>query len=267
MTGRFAVASPPEVQTLTVRQSSVSGERSGAPEKFSSSGRVGGRKPACGARPVNAVQSRTPAHGAGAPGRQEPVRHPPSKRHTGIVLNARTSSSTRVPSTLPDTVSTMLFTSAPLFPDRHRWRFGRDGWQVNPARDPTRAVRRNATSPLGSVTFRRHRTRSAARHENTRKNRRDSVSCRTRPAVESETDDQAPGEIPGLPGSPGATALHRHRDLLPRTGRHKTPGTSTSASLACRSTAVSPTVPARAMAHARCASNRRCCAGSIPSRG
>ena len=45
ITGRFA-ASQPGVQTFTVRQSSVSGEPSAAPEKFSSSGRVAGRNPA-----------------------------------------------------------------------------------------------------------------------------------------------------------------------------------------------------------------------------
>ena len=39
-------------QTFRVRQSSVSGEVSGAPEKSAKSGRLGGRKPCCGAWPV-----------------------------------------------------------------------------------------------------------------------------------------------------------------------------------------------------------------------
>ena len=61
---------------MTVRQSSVSGEGSAAPEKFSNSGRVGGRRPACGALPAKAEQSRTlvhPATGCGGRKRLAPA--------------------------------------------------------------------------------------------------------------------------------------------------------------------------------------------------
>ncbi len=68
MTGRFAPCSGPGDQTLRVRQSSVSGEVSGGPEKSASSGRGVGRRPACGAWPVYSSTSRTPAHGAGLRG-------------------------------------------------------------------------------------------------------------------------------------------------------------------------------------------------------
>src|SRR5580698_6045181 len=64
ITGRFAAGSHPGVQMFTVRQFSVSGDGSAAPEKFSSSGRVGGRRPACGALPENSEQSRTPDQAA-----------------------------------------------------------------------------------------------------------------------------------------------------------------------------------------------------------
>ena len=67
MTGRFAASSPGD-QTLRVRQSSVSGDVSGGPEKSASSGRVAGRSPCCGACPVYSSASRTPAQGAGLRG-------------------------------------------------------------------------------------------------------------------------------------------------------------------------------------------------------
>ena len=52
ITGRFAPSVVLGVQTCRVRQSSESGDVSGAPENVSSSGRVPVRKPACGARPA-----------------------------------------------------------------------------------------------------------------------------------------------------------------------------------------------------------------------
>ena len=55
----------PGVQTLTVRQSSVSGDVSGGPEKSANSARGTGAIPACGARPEKLRQSRLPDHGAG----------------------------------------------------------------------------------------------------------------------------------------------------------------------------------------------------------
>ncbi len=52
ITGRRAALSAAGVQTFSVRQSSVSGEASGGPEKFTISARGAGPSRACGACPA-----------------------------------------------------------------------------------------------------------------------------------------------------------------------------------------------------------------------
>src|SRR5262249_443776 len=64
ITGRLPTGAGLGVQTFSVKQSSLSGDGSAAPEKSASSGRPAAREVDCGDFAVYSVASRTPLHDA-----------------------------------------------------------------------------------------------------------------------------------------------------------------------------------------------------------
>src|SRR5215470_17007433 len=102
MTGRLP-APRPGVNTLRVRQSSLSGTASRAPPRPASSGRCLRSGGDCGACPAHVSALRTPAHGSGLRGAMKRAR-PPVGAPYGTPLKALTPSAA-TPRILPDVVS------------------------------------------------------------------------------------------------------------------------------------------------------------------
>ena len=103
MTGRLP-ASRPGVHRLSVRQSSLTGTLSGVPDRRDTSGRRW-PKNACRRMPSPVDSLTHPAPRSRLLRRHEPVRAWPSRRRTGIPLNALIPSTT-APRILPEVVST-----------------------------------------------------------------------------------------------------------------------------------------------------------------
>src|SRR5262249_14665758 len=111
ITGRLPPSRKPGDQTFKLRQSSLSGTVSRAPDRLASSGRCLRLEGACGACPAQVTASRTPGQGAGGRGGRKRVR-PPVGAPKGTPVKALTPFA-QLPRILPDIVSATGASDAP----------------------------------------------------------------------------------------------------------------------------------------------------------